>query len=236
MAIIVTQHSDNCLAARLGAVLRDHGHRLDFIRPDRGEAFPTDLEEVDGVVSLGGPQNLDEDHPWMAGEMDLLRLAHEQRRPIVGICLGAQLLASALGGEVTKLEKPEVGMHPLSLAHGGMVDPIFAGVGWRTPMFHSHTRWISKLPADAALLASSPQCQTQAFCVGSSSYGFQFHFEAYRSTMRLWADQSPQHLEEAGVARADYDATCDAEYEAFARISDLLCLRLATLLVPQSVV
>jgi GMP synthase (glutamine-hydrolysing) len=233
MPIIVFQHSDNCPSGRLGAVLRDHGHRLEFIRPDRGEAPPPDFDEIGAVVSLGGPQNVDEPPDWMAGEMDFLRQAHERGTPIVGVCLGAQMLAAALGGEVEKMDRPEVGFAPVTLSFPGTIDTMFSGIGWKNPMYHFHTRRISKLPDDAAALASSDQCKVQAFSAGPLTYGFQFHFEADRETMKRWADQGPEHLDAAGLSRGDYDAQCEEHYVTFARVSERLCGNIARLLIPQ---
>ncbi len=100
MAIVVFQHADECRPGRLGLTLRDHGFRLDIRRVDRGDAIPPDFDNIDGVVSLGGPQYVTDSHAWIQRELDFLAKAHERGLPVVGICLGAQLIGKALGGEV----------------------------------------------------------------------------------------------------------------------------------------
>jgi len=112
MAIIVFQHDDRNAAGRLGLTLRDHGFKLDIRRLHRGDAVPPDFDEVEGVLSLGGKPNVDDPrdmHPWMDAELAFLREAHARALPVVGICLGHQLIAAALGGEVAKADKPEAG-------------------------------------------------------------------------------------------------------------------------------
>ncbi|MCK4871397.1 MAG: type 1 glutamine amidotransferase [Phycisphaerales bacterium] len=232
MSITVFQHDDKCPPARLGAALRDRGQRLDIIRPDRGESMLPDLHAVDAVISFGGPQVLDKPEDWMHDEMAFLQRAHAARRPIVGVCLGAQLLAAALGGSVAPMPEPELGFHPLKLSPHGRNDSLFAGIAWTTPMFHYHTRHITKLPDDGALLASSALCPIQAFRVGKTTYGFQFHFEAYRETMATFADGSPDRLRATGIDRQEYEKSCDAHRSAFDRIADRMCDNIRRRLIP----
>ena len=102
MALIVFEHHPLETTGRLGTVLNQHGHKLRYVRLHRGEAVPTDLDDVDGVIAMGGPMNVDEveKHDWMQPEMDYLKAAHDANLPVLGICLGAQMLAHALGGKV----------------------------------------------------------------------------------------------------------------------------------------
>ena len=106
MAILVFEHSDVTGSERLGETLRNHGHVLRVVSLHLGDAVPYDLDDVDGVVCCGGAGSaLDDGQSWLEPQMDLLREAHERQMPIVGICLGSQILARALGGEVERLDE-----------------------------------------------------------------------------------------------------------------------------------
>lgn len=235
MPTLVFQHHDIGRSGRLGEALRDHGHRLRVVRPDRGEPIPPDLDDVDAVVSLGGPQNIDdppEKHPWMQREMDLLRQAHERMLPVVGVCLGAQLLAAALGGEVKPMPAPEIGLVDIDIAPSGQTDVVLAGLAWRHAQFCHHGREIAQAPPGAVVLASSERCRTQAFRAGLRTYGFQFHFEADERMIRALLASAPDDLNRAGVLAADVEKQMQTRYADFDRLSWRLCENIAELLAP----
>jgi GMP synthase-like glutamine amidotransferase len=229
--IIVVQHSDRCAPGRLGAVLRAHGNILDVRRPDRdgAGALPRDLESVTGVVSLGGPQNVTDGLDWMGAEMALLRSAHEAGLPVVGICLGHQLLAAALGGEVRAMERPEIGFHPIDLLPAGRDDFVLAGIPWTSMQFCSHGQEVVKAPAGAAVLAKSAACAVQAFRASARTYSFQYHFEWTRDMIGATSGSDAEFLARAGASLVDIDAQCDTHYGRFAEISERLCENLAKL-------
>ena len=233
MSIIVLQHSDRCRPGRLGLTLRDHAFKLDIIRPDEGDPLPTDLDDVDGVISLGGPQNVDEGHAWLDRERAFLRAAHEASLPIVGICLGHQLLAEALGGEVGPMEAPEVGFTPVSIGSPGQTDTILAGVAWRTPQFQRHRYEVKKLPPGAQLLASSEKCKVQVFRAGMRSYGFQYHFEADRAMIDSFMSDARTDLHQSGATTDEFARSLERHYEMFSRLADRVCINIATYLIPR---
>lgn len=114
--IIVFQHSDSGSAQRLGATLRDHGLDLECCRPDHpvsrtNRGVPVDFDGVRGIVILGGPQNVTDmdKHEWMRREAEYVKAAHAMELPVIGICLGAQLIAQALGGSVGYRAAPALG-------------------------------------------------------------------------------------------------------------------------------
>src|SRR5690606_32196483 len=169
--ILVIQHGKAQLPGRLGLTLRDHGFRLDVrkvaLPPEQGgKPLPPDLDNVHGIVSLGGPQHVDEPHPWMEQEKELIRAAHERQLPVIGICLGQQLIAQALGGEVARMETPEVGFHDLSLTFAGQTETILAGIPWESPQFFSHGYAVTKAPPEAAVLAKTALSPNAVFRVG----------------------------------------------------------------------
>ncbi len=235
MAILVFQHSEIGRPGRLGATLRDHGWRLDIRAMHAGGDVPADLDDVDGVISLGGPQNVDEprdDWPWMDGEIEFLRAAHERSLPIVGVCLGAQMLAAALGGEVAAMPQAEVGFQTITLSQAGHTETLLSGIAWDSPQFCHHMREVRKPPAGAVVLASSRRCAVQAFRVGMRSYGFQYHFEADQRLIRDLTRESMDELHGAGYTEAEIEQQIETHYADFARLADRLCVNIATCLLP----
>jgi len=235
MPTLVLQHHDIGSPGRLGAALRDHGHRLRVLRPDLGQTLPSDLDDVEAVVALGGPQNVEDaadKHPWLVQEMDLLRQAHEAQLPVVGVCLGAQLIAAALGGRVEKMETPEIGFVDVELTPAGQTDVVLAGLAWTSPQFSHHSREVVELPEGAAPLASSQRCRTQAFRVGLRTYAFQFHFEADAGMVRQLLRSAPEQMRKAGLLEEDIDRQLERSYATFERLAQRLCENIAELLTP----
>src|SRR5688572_9963137 len=117
MSILIFEHSDSTGSERLGETLRDYGHRLNVLRLHDGDDVPPDLDSVDGIITCGGPQSAyDDSIAWLAPQMALLRQARQIDMPIVGVCLGSQILARALGGVVEKLPGGiEFGWHQVTL-------------------------------------------------------------------------------------------------------------------------
>ncbi len=235
MAIIIFQHSEIGRPGRLGATLRDHGWRLDIRAMHEGGVVPTDLDNVDGVISLGGPQNVDEprdEWPWMDAEIEFLRAAHERSLPIVGVCLGAQLLAAALGGEVAAMPQAEVGFQTISLSPAGHTETLLSGIAWDSPQLCHHMREVKTPPAGAVVLASSRRCAVQAFRAGMRSYGFQYHFEADQRLIRDLTHEAKDELHGAGYTETEIEQQIETHYADFARLADRLCVNIATCLLP----
>jgi GMP synthase-like glutamine amidotransferase len=124
-------------------------------------------------------------------ECDLVRSAIARRRPVLGVCLGAQILAAALGAKVYKGDRPEVGFGSVTLTTEARRDALFTGPGDRVPVFHWHGDTFD-LPVDAVRLASSDQYANQAFRVDGCAYGLQFHLELDRSLARAWRPHLPE--------------------------------------------
>ncbi len=231
MAILIVQHSDTCRSGRLGVTLRDHAFALDVVRPDRGEVLPDNLDEIDGIVSLGGPQSANNDLPWIDQECALLHAAHDAKLPVVGICLGAQLLAKALGGEVGRAQVPETGFFEMNIVGPGQTDPVFAGVTWQSQQFGFHADEVTALPDGAQVLATSRDCAAQVFKIGMRTYGIQYHLEADRPMIDdIVADGCPPA---PTPDSATIDAQAEAHYAEFARLADRVCVNIVTCLIPR---
>jgi GMP synthase-like glutamine amidotransferase len=232
MSLIVFQHHPGEGASLIGAVMQNHGHRLRHVYLYDGQPVPSDLDEVDGVISMGGAMNVGEtdQHPWIADEMAYLKQAHDAGLPIIGVCLGAQLLAAALGGKVEPMDKPEVGWGEVTLAFPGTIDPLYAGITWKSMQFHMHGQQITELPPGAAPLASSAHCRTQAFKAGYRSYGFQYHFEWDRKQIEHFA--SDELVRKAGASADQIVRQIDQHYDGYRRQAERLCERMALMLMP----
>ncbi len=193
----VVQHVEFEGPGLIGEVAAEHGVVLDVQRMDLGHRLPEaeQLPELGGLVVLGGPMGAldDAEHPHLAQERALLAAAVALDLPVLGICLGAQLLAAALGAPVFRGDAPEIGFGHVSLTHDGQSDPVLGGVGPHPPVLHWHADTFD-LPAGATRLASTPAYPNQAFRVGRSAYGLQFHLEVDARSLDGLAEHLPPHV------------------------------------------
>lgn len=175
--VVVLQHVEAEGPAVLGEVLRAAGAALEVVRTDLG-APPEEVSEYDGVVVLGGPMSASSDSgfPTRQAELALLRAALDANVPTFGVCLGAQLLASAAGAPVYKSGKPEIGWGTVELGSLAASDPLFAQIASPLTVLHWHGETFD-LPVGAAPLARSTLYPNQAFRLGSVAWGLQFHVE-----------------------------------------------------------
>jgi GMP synthase (glutamine-hydrolysing) len=162
------------------------------VRIDQGEPVPTpdDVAAMTGLVVMGGPMSVHDPLPWLAEERALIKAAYRAGIPVLGICLGAQQLALALGGEVTTGPEPEVGVGEVHLTNNCRHDPLFGPAATPLPCFHWH-RDTFTLPEGAIPLATSEQYEQQAFRVGERAYGLQFHVEVTASLVAHWGPHLP---------------------------------------------
>ena len=191
--LLIIQPGDDDPPGPLGDWLADAGAELDIRFPPVDE-LPSGLDGYDGLVVLGGGMDADDDtgHPWLPTVRRLLASAVSSGLPTLGICLGSQLLASAVGGKVQLgTDGPEVGPGLVSKKDAAWIDPLFADLPLMQDVLQFHRDVIAQLPPGAELLASSPIYPNQAFRVGRCAYGVQFHIETTPKIVQLWASQSP---------------------------------------------
>lgn len=246
MAIIILQHAASEGPGRLGAVLWEHGKKVDVRRldlpvggADQNRHVPTDFDDVDGVISLGGPMMVGDDVAWMKPELEFLKAAHERKLPVVGVCLGAQLIAAALGGTVGAMEAgPEWGMLDVMQHPVANTDTILAGVAWKGPQLHCHGQEIKTLPAGvgggATALQFSKKCKVQSFRAGLRTYGFQYHFECDMAMIRSWLSAGDPQMSAAGLDAKEGIAQAQSAYQEYARASERICRNLVNYLFPVS--
>ncbi|MDP9407361.1 MAG: type 1 glutamine amidotransferase [Actinomycetota bacterium] len=199
---LVLTHFDIDGRDELADWLTEAGLELDVLRLHVGGAVPASLEAAGAavLVVMGGPQAAyDDDVPWLADELALIRGAVEAGAPVLGVCLGAQLLARATGGRVARAERAEVGPALVARRDAAAMDPVFHLVPFTPDVVQYHGDEVVELPPGAVLLASGLSTQVQAFRVGRRAYGLQFHVEAGVDTVARWTREEPGLLERAGT-------------------------------------
>ncbi len=184
MPVILIEHAATHSSGLLLRSLVDHGLRVQTVRIAAEEMLPTDLSEVDGVVSLGGPQTASDDSlPWLANEISFLQDASKQEVPILGIGLGANILAKSMGTATTPSTSQEAGLQRIDLDPTGRDDPLFRGRPW----FGSWPTWsrdqLAELPAGGRALASRDGNTIDAFACGIFSYGIGFEPDWLSTTL-----------------------------------------------------
>jgi GMP synthase (glutamine-hydrolysing) len=230
--LLVFQHETTEGPGRLGAVLRDFGHHLQVVRTYAGDAIPATLADVDGVIILGGCMNTCDapNLPWMQREIEIIKEAHAANIPVLGICLGAQLIAVALGGEVGPADKPEIGMGKVALhAFFGGNDPMLVGLPYEFTTAHAHGQEVKKAPANGtpAALISSKACKNQAFRAGLRTYGFQYHFEWTLAQIEAAIDSTPEWLTTLGLDAAKLKEEAKAGYARYEELGLRQCQLIA---------
>jgi len=189
MRILVVQNSRTAPIGLVGDALTDNGATLHTIAANEGEAIP-DKDGYAGLVVLGGPQDAwdDEKGPHFGQVMESIRDFTASDRPVMGICLGAQLAARAYGAKVYRHTIPELGIHRVSLTDGAQDDPLLGGFGSELNLAQWHYDTF-EFPEGAVPLAYSEACGRQAFRLGRATYAFQFHPEATGDILRGWASR-----------------------------------------------
>ncbi|OLR90356.1 glutamine amidotransferase [Actinokineospora bangkokensis] len=178
--------------ARLADWLVEAGAVVEVTRED---ALPADASTHDALVVLGGPMGANDtaEHPWILDLRRLMADAVTKRVPMLAICLGAQILATALGGQVeVGDEGPEVGRGLTAKRDAGWADPLVADLPLMQDVVHFHHDVITRLPAGAELLLSATRYPHQAFRVGTCAYATQFHVETTPEVFRGWLELDPE--------------------------------------------
>jgi len=185
--VLVFQHVPYEPLGSLDPLLKGAGFRIRYINFGREpESRPT-LDGYEALIVLGGPMNSDQidSYPNLITEVEIIREAVERDMSVLGICLGAQLLAKALGGEVSRNAVREIGWCEVEMTEAGLSDPVLSTFAPKQEVFQWHEDGIS-LPGGAEHLATSPASAVQAFRCGDHAYGFQFHLEVDASLVERW--------------------------------------------------
>ncbi len=212
--MLVVQHSPEVHLAGMEQMLTERSVLRPFEVVDATAGLPEIGEDVRGVLVLGGLMGVPdrEQHPWMQAELDWLAAAHDAGTPLLGICLGAQLLGQALGGEVRRREAPECGIFGLTRTDAAAADPVFAGWPSGGHVVLTHEDEVATLPEGAELMlapsGSGPDADgPAAWRLGETTFAVQFHPEIDPDLVAGWLAAG---LDDQ-CARADVDASGLAE-------------------------
>jgi len=201
---VVLQHAPHEGPGLLAELITGAGHDMAIVRLDEGHALPAP-GTPGAVVVMGGAMGVhDTDrYPWLAPERAWIAETVRAAVPVLGICLGAQLLAAALGAEVTTGPAPEIGVGEVALTAAGRADPVLGGDGARLAAVHWHGDTFA-IPDGAVHLASSDRYPNQAFRHGRVAYGLQFHLELDDAMADAWRPELPPGVDlDAGRAAVE---------------------------------
>lgn len=212
--VLIIEHGADGGIGHFGGWLRDDGAEPVTVRPYRGEPLP-DLRGYNGLIVLGGEMGAwaDDSAPWLPGVRGLLAEAVRTDVPVLGICLGAQLLAAACGGEVRTATDvpgaaPEIGVHEVTVEAAG--DPLLGVLPKAILTTQWHFDLVARPPEGAVTLARTPTCPHQAYRLGERAWGVQFHPEVRRADLDTWNRAGAAALRARGTTPeavlAEYDA------------------------------
>ena len=201
--ILVLQHHPEEGLGSLHNILAAEGHQTDVHRLDLGVSVPDDLADYGALIIMGGPMSVhDTDrYPWLLTEQRIIRRAVVEELPVLGHCLGGQLIAQAMGGEVTpNPDGPEIGWWPVTKTPEAMDSTWLTELPNTFTLFHWHGETFS-LPSGAVPLLSSDLCTQQAFAIGKHCLALQGHPEVTPTTVQAWTECMADDLQQtsAGV-------------------------------------
>lgn len=195
--VLLVMHRLESEPGAIGQYLRSKGLTLDIRRPRFGDPLPDSLRGYAGAIVFGGPMSANDPDDYIKTEIDWLAVPLHEQKPLLGICLGAQMLAKQLGGEVYKhaAGHVEAGYEPLS------PKPAAEALGpWPSHVYQWHQEGFT-LPEGAALLAEGSMFTNQAFRYGASAYGLQFHPEITLAMIHRWTVRAAARLSSPGAQK-----------------------------------
>ncbi len=208
--VLVVEHESNASIGLVGERIDVAKVEMAMVGPELGVEVPTSAQGFDGVIVLGGTPgpNDDADAAWLPRVRALIADCLDREVPLLGICLGAELLAVVAGGSVGSVRNgAEIGLCDLALTDAATGDPLFDGLSGDLKALQWHTLEIYDLPEGVVPLCSSTRCPNQAFRVGPAAWGTQFHMEGLTATAVEWARDDSEEMVTEGLSADDVIAT-----------------------------
>ncbi|WP_159701586.1 type 1 glutamine amidotransferase [Arthrobacter sp. 18067] len=203
--VLIVEHEANAGVGIIGDRLHAAGIGMVIVGPETGREVPNAPDGFDGVVVLGGTPGPTDDETavWLPRVRKLISACLDREVPLLGVCLGGQLLAVAAGGSVIRARYPEIGLGELRLTDAAADDPLFGTLPPQPKALQWHFLEIIELPAGSVALATSERCTNQAFRLGRVAWGTQFHLEATTKTASDWARPDSDALRLLGLTRPE---------------------------------
>ncbi|MBI4003709.1 MAG: hemerythrin domain-containing protein [Candidatus Omnitrophica bacterium] len=233
--VLVFQHSPCETLGTIADALDTTGVTAQYIRPFIGEPIPTHMGEASGLIVMGGPMGVYERsrYPFLLDEMRLIEQAIRADKPVLGVCLGSQVLAATLGAKVVRGKQKEIGWYRVTLTESVASDRLWVGVEPAFLAFHWHGD-IFDLPSGAVLLASSDLTSCQAFRYGRNAYGLLFHLEVTEGIVQDMVNAFSDELREAKADGAEILSKTREQLPRLRRVGGVVFRRWANLLEQDS--
>lgn len=216
--VAVFRHSPTEGVGYLGTHLQEREVPWTMIKVDEGAALPVDPRAYSGLVFMGGPMSVNDDLPWIAPSLDLIRRAVQENVPVLGHCLGAQLMAKALGADVSRNQVKEIGWGPVTVARERAARRWFGDTS-EFLSFHWHGETFG-IPAGAERIASSEYCANQAFVIGSH-LAMQCHVEMTVELIRTWCRDWHNEISSLAARGPSVQSPDDMQHDIEARVARL---------------
>jgi len=197
--VAIFRHAPSEGPGYFATFLDSHGIPWQLFRIDAGEALPTDVRQFSGLVFMGGPMSVNDDLPWIPHSLELIRQAARADIPVLGHCLGGQLMAKALGGVIDRNRVKEIGWGEVAVAGNDMAKAWF-GEGKRFDAFHWHGETFT-IPPGATGILGNLYCANQAFALGKH-LGMQCHIEMSEEMVREWCELGKEEIASASTSPA----------------------------------
>ena len=210
----------------LAEVLNGCGIPLEVYAIDRDAALPADTRGCSGLVFMGGPMSVNDPLPWIARELDLIREGADRQLPVLGHCLGGQLISKALGGEITANPVREIGWHPVRKTQTTTATDWLGDIPEKTTLFHWHGETFS-IPAGAEVILENDWCANQAFAM-DNILALQCHVEMTAPMVSEWASLYKDELREPSASvqsAAGMTTDLEARVSAMQAVADRLYRR-----------